>query len=73
MSSFGIQYAKKKSNIWEAEAECGYKGEGLNIVQVCWVCLRKARTHLQLMLARGCQEEQDVFKCCVHVAPGDMV
>lgn len=64
---------QKKSNIQEVEAESGYKSGGLNIVQACWVCVRKARTQLQLMLARGSQEEQDVFKGCVHVALGDMV
>lgn len=64
---------QKKSNIQEVEAESGYKGGGLNIVQACWVCVRKGRTHLQLMLARGLQEEQDVFKGRVRVARGDMV
>lgn len=43
----------KKSNVQEVEAECGYKGGGLTLIQVCLVCVRKARTHLQLMLEKS--------------------
>ena len=42
-------------------------------VQARRVCVRKARAHLQLTLARGCQGQQDVFKSRVVVSRRDVV
>lgn len=41
-------------------------------IQARRVCVRKASAYLELMLARGCQGQQDVFKRCVGVSLRDM-
>lgn len=58
-----FQYAKRSKQ--EVEAESWLQGWKVrNIVLAWWVSVRKAGAHLELMLARGCQGQQDEHRGC---------